>query len=157
MVKTVNIFLQSFSKNAYIYHGANNSLSKARQLVTDWMCSFDMSWYPFGIQTCDMRFYVIEEDIKLVPKEILFNGNKFHDLKSFKHALLKPDYLIDHLIIPGKRRVGMYSFQDMVYCQLPSVADSHQGILVETFLYRPLLTNILSQFLPTLLFLLIRS
>ena len=61
------------------------------------------------------------------------------------------------LINLGTRRVGMFSFQDMLYCQLTSVADNHQGILVETFLYRPLLANILSQFLPTLLFLLIRS
>ena len=34
-----------------------------------------MSWYPFGIQKCDMRFYVVEEDINLVPKNITFNGN----------------------------------------------------------------------------------
>ena len=58
-----------------MYHGENNSLSKERQLVTDWMCTFDMGWYPFGIQKCDMRFYVVEEDIKLVPKNITFNGN----------------------------------------------------------------------------------
>ena len=50
-----------------------------RQLVTDWMCTFDMGWYPFGIQKCDMRFYVVEEDIKLVPKDITFNG-KYQDL-----------------------------------------------------------------------------
>ena len=43
--------------------------------MTDWMCTFDMGWYPFGIQKCDMRFYVVEEDIKLVPKNITFNGN----------------------------------------------------------------------------------
>ena len=67
--------MQSINKNAYIYHGVNNSLSMERQVVTDWMCSFDMSWYPFGIQKCDMRFYVVEEDITLVPNKISFNGN----------------------------------------------------------------------------------
>ena len=119
--------------------------------MTDWMCTFDMGWYPFGIQKCDMRFYVVEEDIKLVPKNIMFNGK----LSIITSELAVSLFL--YVIIAGPRHVGMFSFRGMESCQLASVADNHQGILVETFLYRPLLVNILSQFLPTLLFLLIRS
>ena len=83
---------------------------------------------------------------------------------SFDTSLLEKAPLSSHrlchfifITIPGPRHVGMFSFHGMEFCKQASVADNHQGILVETFLYRPLLVNILSQFLPTLLFLLIRS
>ena len=62
------------TKNAFIFDGSNNTLEQYRQMVTDWICNFDMTWYPFGTQRCVMMFYVTEDIIELEPDVIEFRG-----------------------------------------------------------------------------------
>ena len=58
------------------------------QRVIKWNCNFEIRWYPFGIQKCDMIFYIEDENIILEAKNISYQGIQL--LYSFSNHLLIP-------------------------------------------------------------------
>ena len=52
--------------------------------------------------------------------------------------------------------MGLYMFEKIKYCKMENITDNYQGVIIEVFMTRPLLGNILTQFLPTLLFIFMR-
>ena len=56
----------------------------------------------------------------------------------------------------GSNDLPLFVFKKIKYCKKNNITDAYQGILVEVFMERPLMGNILTQFLPTLMFLIIR-
>lgn len=56
----------------------------------------------------------------------------------------------------GENEMGLYMYKSIRYCKTSNLADSFKGIRIEVFMERPLMGNMLTQFLPTVLFLFIR-
>ena len=59
----------------------------------------------------------------------------------------------------GSMNLPMYSVEGIKYCKKDiedSFNNSYKGIIVEVSLSRPIMGNIITQFLPTSLFLIIR-
>ena len=46
------------AKNKLVFKGSENPLSVSRFYKTDFICNFDMAWYPFDTQKCSMNFFV---------------------------------------------------------------------------------------------------
>ena len=51
------------AKNKLVFRGSENPLSVSRFYRTNFVCDFDMAWYPFDTQKCSMDF-VIEKDLQ---------------------------------------------------------------------------------------------
>ena len=48
------------AKNKLVFKGSENPLSVSRFYKTNFICDFDMAWYPFDTQKCSMNFCVGE-------------------------------------------------------------------------------------------------
>ena len=44
------------AKNKLVFKGSENPLSVSRFYKTNFICEFDMAWYPFDTQKCSMNF-----------------------------------------------------------------------------------------------------
>ena len=42
--------------NNHLFDGTQNNIVIARDYMTTFLCDFDMQWYPFDIQKCNMSF-----------------------------------------------------------------------------------------------------
>ena len=65
---------RTFWKNAYIFDGSENEVIRERQVVVDWICDFDITWYPFDTNMCDMKFYMREEEVVININSVIFKG-----------------------------------------------------------------------------------
>ena len=65
---------QSYLKNAYIFDGSNNSLVQERQMLVNWDCDFKIDWYPFGVQVCEMIFYMANKNVSIEPILVEYKG-----------------------------------------------------------------------------------
>ena len=45
-----------------------------REKIIEFMCDYDMFWYPFDRQSCGVEFYQRDEQIILLPKSIAYKG-----------------------------------------------------------------------------------
>ena len=45
-----------------------------REKIIEFMCDYDMFWYPFDSQSCGVEFYQRDEKIILFPKSIAYKG-----------------------------------------------------------------------------------
>ena len=61
-------------KNAYLFEGSENALIQERQMVVDWICDFNMKWYPFEKNKCNMTFYMVEPDVIINATSMAFKG-----------------------------------------------------------------------------------
>ena len=73
----------SNNENTFIFQGSENVIEKDRQLVVDWICDFNMYWYPFGTQRCPMIIYSVDDVVELDPENIEYRGNYQNKTKSF--------------------------------------------------------------------------
>ena len=107
--------------NMHLYQGSQNALSLEKQFYVEWICIFDMQWYPFDTHICSMKFLLRgTEFIKLVPTLLKHN----------------PDISLDRYTI---RKVKMCT----------SMIDGRQSMGTEVTLSRPIINNILTVFIPT--------
>ena len=49
--------LEDFN-NIYVFEGIDNPLDMNRVYETEWICDYEMNWYPFDTQKCRMTFAV---------------------------------------------------------------------------------------------------
>ena len=61
--------------NKRIFDGSRNKIRYSRQITVNWMCNYDMRWYPFDQQNCEMVFFS-QEPILLVPLKTEYMGPK---------------------------------------------------------------------------------
>ena len=105
-------------------------LEYERQLLIGWSCNFKMAWYPFGIQRCSMKFYTEQPNVVIFPEEFIFDV---------------------------KGQMDLYIITPTAFCQKTNVTKTgFNGTVYEVFLERPIFGNVLTQFIPTTLFLIIR-
>ena len=61
--------------NKRIFDGSRNKIRHSLQFTVNWMCNYDMHWYPFDKQNCEMVFFS-QEPILLVPLKTEYMGPK---------------------------------------------------------------------------------
>ena len=114
------------AKNKLVFQGSENPLSISRFYRTNFICDFDMAWYPFDTQKCSMDF-VIEKDLQ-----------NFVDL------------LVQNLNYSGPSELTQYFIKKKVF--LDRTDDEGLKILfVDIYLGRRLLSIILTVFAPTVI------
>ena len=112
--------------NMHIFKGSENALSLTKERSVEWMCDYTLHWYPFDTQVCSMVFASTKE------------GADFH-LSLLQH---NPNISLDR-----------YTLSKIRMCR--SSIDKVEVIIVEVALGRPIMSNLLTVFLPTILLLII--
>ena len=46
---------QSFLDNIYIFEGSENPIQNQRIYEIEWICNYQIQWYPFDTQRCRMN------------------------------------------------------------------------------------------------------
>ena len=117
-------------KVANIFRGSDHMLMYKVEYVFHWRCVFDLEWFPFDKQTCHLNMRLPEDYtdfVKVWARRIEYEANK--------------------------RELTEYSAEKILFCSQANGAR----LVVEIVFGRPLLGNILTTFLPTLLLLVVRS
>ena len=112
--------------NTYIFEGENNPLYMSRVYQTEWICDYEMNWYPFDTQKCRMTFAVT------------LDMNNFITLVGNGHTYQGPVELTQYFI----RDTEMF---------LELLKGEQQAIQLEATLGRRLLGTLLTIYLPTIL------
>jgi hypothetical protein len=112
--------------NTYIFEGSDNALYYEREIAVEWMCNFEMSWYPFDTQSCTMQFITLEDSIDTVLGNFTYNG---------------PMDLPEHHV------------RDFKACS--ATLDGRKGVVAEVIFDRPLFSHVLTTTLPTAILVLI--
>ena len=113
--------------NTFMFSGKENYHFLNKEFTILWICQFNMMWYPFDTQTCAMQFKIV---------------NKFADFVD-----LNPQ----HLAYSGPTDLTQYVVKSSVMCRA-SIGD-YEGVEVNISLGRPLISNILTVFIPTIILL----
>ena len=117
--------------NAFMFSGDENSHYLTKEFTILWICSFNMMWYPFDTQTCAMQFKIV---------------NKFADLVD-----LSPQ----NLTYSGPSDLAQYIVKSYKMCRVKMQSSNMERVDVEISLGRPLIANILTVFIPTIILLVI--
>ena len=48
---------KTFLHNTYLFDGASNMISFEISYTVEWLCDFQMEWFPFDTQSCTMEFH----------------------------------------------------------------------------------------------------
>ena len=113
--------------NTFMFSGEENSHFLTKEFTILWICNFNMMWYPFDTQTCAMQFKIV---------------NKFADFVD-----LNPR----HLAYSGPTDLTQYVVKSSIMCRA-SIGE-YEGVEVNISLGRPLISNILTVFIPTIILL----
>ena len=107
-------------QNTRLFKGMENVISFWRQKTVNWVCVYNMRWYPFDVQLCELRLIQSEAEVTLIPTLVTYSG---------------PRDLPQHFV------------KDVTMC--PIIFKGRHGIIVEVTLGRPLFGTLLSVFMPT--------
>ena len=113
----------------YEFRGSEHKIERVQEYTYFWRCIYDLQWYPFDRQICNMwmnmpRTY--REFVRLNPEKIEHKGNK--------------------------AELTEYSVDKILLCS----AVNGTELVLSVTLGRPLLGSILTIYIPTLLLFLIR-
>ena len=112
-----------------VFKGSEHKIERLQEYTYYWRCVYDLKWYPFDLQTCNMWMASPEYNqhfVKLVAKELEFAGSR--------------------------NELTEYYVDNMRFC-----SSSNGTLLVlGVTLSRPLMSSILTIYIPTLLLLMIR-
>ena len=112
--------------NMHVFEGSENALSLTKEFTINWKCEYTYQWYPFDIQVCRMEFGVFVDRTELQPTLLKHNRNI---------------------------SLNRYTLTSIQMCG--SVLMDMDAIVVEVTLGRPLVNNVLTVFVPTMLLVLI--
>ena len=107
-------------QNTRLFKGSENMMSYKRQKTINWVCVYNMRWYPFDKQLCPLKMFPSESTVSLRPTIVNYSG---------------PVELPQHYV------------QGVKIC--PFIIKDRPGIIVEVTLGRPLFGTVLSVFMPT--------
>jgi hypothetical protein len=118
----------TYLENLRLYKGSEHKLSLTKEFTVVWMCTFNMVWYPFDTQTCQMEFEILKKFSKTVQ--------------------LVPDRLN---LLFSSDGLSQYFIRDTRMCS----RQEGDGVVVTISLTRLPYSNILTTYLPsTMLFVL---
>ena len=81
---------QRFLDNIYIFEGSENPIQNQRIYEIEWICNYQIQWYPFDTQRCYMVFSPTSEI------------SDFVTLEAGIHKYTGPDLLTEYLIVSSK-------------------------------------------------------
>ena len=105
---------KTFLHNTYLFDGTSSLISYEASYTTEFLCNFQMAWFPFDTQSCTMELHQAEDSIQLVPESVHYTG---HEL---------PQHFI--------RNITMCT----------ATVGGKEGIIVEIILGRPLSAKFLT-------------
>ena len=111
----------SYLDNTFLFEGSRNELSLEKQFTIDWLCDFQMAWYPFDSQSCQMVIKGHSEEVNFIPY---------------------------HLSFSGKKSLPQHAVRNFKFCR-STTADGSAAIVFEVVLSRPLFSTFLTTTLPT--------
>ena len=103
-----------------LFDGASNAIHFERQFSVNWICNYNMGWYPFDSQRCTFEMFYAEKSITANPVSVKYLG---------------PKELPQHIV------------NDVEICAF--TFKNRSGAIVEVILDRPLFGTILTVFMPT--------
>ena len=112
--------------NMHIFSGSENALSMTWEYNVEWSCAYAYHWYPFDTQVCQMQF------VKRFSKTDLHSVN-----------------------LQYNRNISLdrYTLTRVRMCK--STINNQKAIIVEVTLGRPIINNLLTVFVPTMLLVMI--
>ena len=114
-------------ENSFMYAGAENKHRLKKEFTVLWICNYQLTWYPFDTQTCSMKMRSQYPDLVDVhPIDISYTGPK---------------------------ALSQYVVKSTKMCR--AMIGSEEGVVVDITLGRPLISNILTVFIPTVILLVI--
>ena len=119
-------FAYEAKDNMHIFKGSENALSLTKERNVEWTCDYIHHWYPFDTQVCRMEFFSLRDRTDLHPTLLQYN----------------PSISLERYFIS---RIRM--------CK--STIHNMNAIIVEVILGRPIISNLITVFVPTALLLLI--
>ena len=112
--------------NMHIFSGSDNALSLRKEYSIEWNCAYAYQWYPFDKQVCQMQFVSDYSKTDIHPSNLEYN----HNISLDRYTL---------------RRL----------CLCNSAINDKEAIIVEVIFGRPIVNNLLTVFVPTLLLVII--
>ena len=113
----------TYANNVYLYKGEEHKQRSKREMNVVWICNYDMRMYPFDTQICTMEYYYNSEQVILVPGNLTYQGPM--DLAQ---------YFVYNFWICSSR-----------------FGNDQAGLVVILIFGRPLIGNILTVFIPTMI------
>ena len=117
-------FTYQTQDNMHIFKGSENALSLTVEYNIIWKCDYDYAWYPFDTQTCSMEFLSIRDRTELHPAQLKRN----------------PEITLNR-----------YTISKIEMCR--SRILEYEAIVVEVTMSRPIINNLMTVFIPTILLL----
>ena len=108
--------------NMHIFDGPENAVRQNRGYTVRWKCEYAYHWYPFDKQVCRMEFASKRSYTDLMPDQLKYNPNI---------------------------SLNCYTLSRVRMCK--SFINKVKAIIVEVTLGRPLVSNLLTVFVPTML------
>ena len=117
---TYKMSLIEYEQNSQVFKGSDNAITLSKQWSVEFICHYNTAKYPFDTQICKMEFVEGFNGMYLHPSDLSFNK----DIS-----------------------LNSYFVREVAMCR--TVAAEKQAIVVEVTLGRPLVSNILTVFIPT--------
>ena len=111
------------------FKGSEHKIVRSQEYTYFWRCVYHLKWFPFDRQTCQMWMSLpkhYQDFVRLNPEKIEYKGNK--------------------------EELTEYSVDKILFCSL----ESGTKLVFEVTLGRPIMSSILTIYIPTLLLLVIR-
>ena len=112
-----------------VFKGSEHKIERLLEYTYYWRCVYNLKWYPFDLQTCHMHMRSpkhYHRFVRLFPEKVEFKGDKDELTK--------------------------YSVDKILFCSKSNGTKLVLGVTLR----RPLISSILTIYIPTLLLLVIR-
>ena len=107
-------------RNTMLFKGSENEIHYERESTINWICNYNMKWYPFDTQRCKLQMYQNEDSITLNPISVNYSGPK---------------------------ELSQHTVKSVHICSM--AIKSKSGVIVEVILGRPLFGTVLTVYMPT--------
>ena len=108
--------------NMHIFKGSENALRYTREYSVSWKCEYAYHWYPFDTQFCRMEFASLRDQTEFNLTKLQHNPNI---------------------------SLNRYTLRRIKMCN--SVVNQMKAIVVDITLGRPIVSNLFTVFIPTML------
>ena len=111
-----SIIEQKNNEDIMVYQGSENSILLSRVYSIKFYCEYNMAWYPFDVQTCQIELVmdgVLENYADLVPGTLEFSGPKELTQYFVKNFTIKKDKIqtknaVTVSVTLGRRLLGTF-------------------------------------------------
>ena len=112
--------------NMHVFKGSENVLSLTKEFSFEYKCEYLYHWYPFDTQVCPMQFVDFNAGVNIHPTDLQHNPNI---------------------------SLNRYTLSRIRMCK--STIHDMKAIVAEVTLGRPIINNLLTVFVPTILLVII--